>query len=105
MTTLKFKPVRTTPVAKFYYKGNHSHPVRRTVLVTEVTDKFIRGYELRCGSVVRTAASGAPIRTYRKDSIATFGDLRPDSTARRKNRKSVTTLQRSGLLDLVATGV
>jgi hypothetical protein len=65
------------PVARFFYQGHHSHPVRRTVLVTKETDTLITGYELRDGSTVRTvqeAVSSGCVKSYRKDSIARWGD-------------------------------
>jgi hypothetical protein len=36
-----YKPVARLPVAKFYYQGNHTHPVRRTVLIIEDTKESI----------------------------------------------------------------
>ena len=104
MVKLKYQPIRNLPVARFYYQGSKSHPIRRTVLVTEANGKFIKGYELRCGSETRTATN-APIRTFCRTKIANFGDLRTDSSDRKRNRKTATTLSRSGLLDLVAVGV
>ncbi len=103
MVNLPYQPIRNLPVAKFYYQGSKSHPVRRTILVTEANAKLIKGYELRCGSETRSAAS-APIRTFCRSRIAEYGDLREGSGDRKRNRKSATTLSRSGLLDLVATG-
>ena len=104
MVKLKYQPIRNLPVARFYYQGSKSHPIRRTVLVTESNGKFFKGYELRCGSTTRTATT-APIRTYCRTKIAEFGDLRTDNSDRKRNSKTATTLSRSGLLDLVATGV
>ncbi len=100
---LKYEPVRNLPVARFYYKGNHSHPVRRTVLVIESNSRWIRGYELRCGQSTRNA-SKSPVRTFLRSKIATFGELRKDNRNRGKNRRSETTLQRTNLLGLVTTG-
>jgi len=97
---LKYDPVRTLPVARFYY-GNR--PVRRTVLVIESTARYIKGYELRRGNIT-VPASMAPIRTFTRSRIATFGDLRKDNKQRRRNRLGTTTLTRSGLLDLVVSG-
>ena len=63
------------PVAKFYYQGSHSHPVRRTVLLLEETDTFLRGYEFRMGNIVRTPSEAMrEIKTYRKDRIPKWGD-------------------------------
>lgn len=62
-------------VARFYYQGTHSHPIRRTVLVIEETKDHITGYEIREGSVVRSISeTRETIRKYRKDKIAKWGD-------------------------------
>jgi len=97
---LKYEPVRTLPVARFYY-GNR--PVRRTVLVIESTPRYIKGYVLRRGNKT-FPINKAPIRTFTRRKIATFGDLRKDNRQRRRNRLATTTLTRSGLLDLVVSG-
>jgi hypothetical protein len=97
-----YEIVRNLPVAKFYYKGSHSHPVRRTVLLIECKQNYIRGYELREGRVVREYKN-APIKTYRRSRIAKESDL-----GARKHRipgPKVTTLRRKKLLDLFETGV
>lgn len=106
MVDKKFYPhVRNKPVARFYYKGTHSHPVRRTVLVTEVTSKLIRGYELRTGSTIR-AYTRAPIRSFRRDKIATGLELRGEVRKKMsKKQRNTSTLERSELFDLVKTGV
>ena len=57
-----YKLVNTHPVARFYYKGGHSHPIQRTVLITESTDTHITGYEVRAGKIVRQP-NGAPTTT------------------------------------------
>lgn len=103
MFTMKYEPVRNLPVARFYYQGSHSHPVRRTIMVIESNSKVIKGYELRCGNKVNTLAN-SPIRTFRRDAIASFGELRKDNRERTQNRRAETTLQRTGLLNLVAEG-
>lgn len=62
-------------VARFYYRGSHSHPIRRTVLVIEETDTHITGYEIREGAIVRNINEArACIRKYKKDRIAKWGD-------------------------------
>lgn len=106
MATKEFYPhVRNKPVARFYYKGTHSHPVRRTILVTEVTPKLIRGYELRNGSTIRTFTS-APIRSFRRDRIATGEQLRGEVRRKMsKKQRTISTLERAELFDLVKTGV
>ena len=65
--------VRNLPVAKFYYRGSHTHPIRRTVLVIESNTNFIKGYEVRCGNEV-SEPSDDHIRSYRRSKIARIGD-------------------------------
>jgi hypothetical protein len=90
------------PAARFYYKGTHSHPVRRTVLIIESHPTYLRGYELREGSVVREM-SKSPVKSYSRSKIARESDL-----GARKHRKpgpDITTLKRMTLLDLLKTGI
>ncbi len=97
--------VRNLPVARFYYQGSHSHPVRRTILVIESTSRKITGFELREGSEVRDYRS-APIKSYRRVKIAKIKQcgrrLRKRVDLRQHNK---TTLQRVSLVDLVKKGV
>jgi hypothetical protein len=90
--------VRNLPVAKFYYKGTHSHPVRRTVLIFELDRNYITGYELREGNTVNDVDT-APIKTYLRSKIATRKQCRTDSTARKvaTRRLNETTLTRTSL--------
>ena len=67
--------VTQKPVARFFYKGTHSHPVRRTVLVIEDREDSIIGYEFREGSTVRDLSEARKhIKQYSKDKIAKWGD-------------------------------
>ena len=99
---MKYDIVRNTPVARFWYKGTHTHPVRRTVLVIESTKEYLRGYELREGRIVRTAGK-APIKTYRRERIARGASLRVDSPIR-KLYPQKSTLVRKTLLDVIESG-
>jgi len=102
----EYQVVRCQPVAKFYYAGSHSHPVRRTVLVTKNTRNHLTGYELREGVDVRHVTSKSPVKTYCKNKIACFGQCR--SRLRKRVPVSLherTTLERQHLLDLVRRGV
>lgn len=97
-----YEVVNEKPVATFYYKGTHSHPVRRTILIIESNKKYIRGYELREGSIQRKLKS-APVKTYTMSKIAKWSQL-----GRRKHRKpgpNITSLKRMELLDLLKIGV
>ena len=99
---MKYDLVENVPVARFWYKGNHTHPVRRTVLVTESTKTYIKGYELRDGNVVRTA-SKAPIKTYNRSRIAKGMNLRTEQ--RKASGLTKSTLVRKPLIDLIEVGV
>lgn len=99
------KLVKSRPVARFYYKGNHTHPVRRTVVIVESSTDIFTGYELREGSEIRQLKD-APIKSYRRDRIAKVKQL----DRRRKLRKTSqnlekTTLTRQSLQDLFFLGV
>ena len=101
----RFELVRNLPVARFYYKGqSHTHPVRRTVLIFETDRNYIKGYELREGNTTRTVEE-APIKTFRKDKIATRVQCRVDSTMRQvgKRRLTETTLTRTNLESVTET--
>lgn len=91
--------VKNKPVAKFWYKGNHSHPVKRTLLITNVNNSTITGYELREGFDIRKL-NNSPIKSFRKDKIASFNELRKES---RKNRKD-STLIRYELSEIMENG-
>lgn len=71
----KYKLVNTYPVARFYYKGGHSHPIQRTVLLTESTDTHITGYEVRAGKVVRPP-NAAPVKSFLRRKIARVKNMR-----------------------------
>ncbi len=97
ISVIKYKPVAT-----FYYRGNHSHPVRRTILVIKSTPTYLCGYELREGSTTRKLRK-APVKSFTKKKIATLSDL-----GARKHRKpgpNVTSLKRKNLLELITEGI
>ncbi len=98
---IEYEVVKKLPVAMFYYKGTHSHPVRRTVLLIETSSKYLRGYELREGSVVRSYR-GSPIKTYRRSRIAKECQLGPNK--HREPGPDVTTLRRISLIDFLKKG-
>lgn len=100
---MKYNPVTNYPVARFWYKGSHTHPVRRTVLVIESTKEYITGYELREGNTVRVGAK-APVKTYCRTKIAKGESLRIDSPMRKLNPKK-STLVRKTIWDLIESGV
>lgn len=103
----EYELVRNQPVAKFYYQGSHSHPVRRTVLLikNKTNSNILVGYELREGMTTRTLKN-APIKSFRRSEIASFGDyvrLRASKT-NKKRKKGDTTLSRTNLMGLIRTG-
>ena len=100
---MKYNIVPNLPVARFWYKGNHSHPVRRTILVTNQDEESITGYELREGDKVRPAKY-APIKTFKRSKIARTNNLRSDNPLRKKN-EAKSTLIRRPLLDLIESGI
>lgn len=99
---MKYPIVRNYPVARFYYKGHHSHPVRRTVLLIECKNNYLRGYELREGSISRPFKK-APIKSYSRRHIAKYVncDKRLKNLPKELNK---TTLTRMSLQDLILRG-
>jgi len=102
----KYTIVTNGPVAKFYYQGSHSHPIRRTILVIEETSKMLVGYEIREGNEVRKVRS-APVKSYLKSRIPNFGDYCRLKMSRQNYNKLDTdsTLERYDFDDLVLAGV
>ena len=100
--------VRNQPVARFFYRGKHTHPVRRTVLIVENNGKIFTGYELREGTTVRSTVEKAPVKSFRKDRIAAIGEIDKRRKLRQstpKKRQDQTTLIRSALTSLVTDGI
>jgi hypothetical protein len=99
--------VAKKPVARFYYQGKHSHPVRRTILMIEETADHICGYEVREGDTVRTGPEAMNhIKTYRKDRIAKWGDysrLRMSNKTFLKDPKK-STLERESITSMFEEG-
>lgn len=78
-----------TRYAKFWYKGSHSHPVRRTVLIKSMDNRVIEGYELREGNKVRQP-SKASLKKYCRSKIACNKNLRIDNPLRKSNPNKTT---------------
>jgi len=97
--------VKNRPVARFFYKGDHTHPVRRTIVVIKTTDKVMTGYELREGSIVRSFKN-APIKSYSRNKIAKIGQIDKRRNLRRQPESGLrkTTLIRSDLKELIRCG-
>lgn len=101
----EYKLIRNLPVARFFYQGAHTHPVRRTIVLIETTTTYIRGYELREGNKTRDFKS-APIKTYRKSKIATVKQLDKRTSLRSTKRNSSrSTLVRASIVDLLKSGI
>ena len=100
--------VRNQPIARFWYQGKHTHPVRRVVAVTDVTPNLITGYELREGNSVRNTVLTAPVKSYRRDRIAMVSQIDARRKLRRttpRTRQNSTTLTRNNLTTLVVEGI
>ena len=97
MHNVNYAPIKKEPIAKFYYKGHHSHPVRRTVIVIHSTVSSLTGYELREGSEVRSLRE-APVKTYKKAKIA------KERQVRHKKKTDSSTLVRTQMFDLIKAG-
>lgn len=102
-----YQPIVRKPVAKFYYKGSHTHPVRRTVVIIEDRPDVIVGYEFRVGSTVRSRQEAMKtVRSYKKSRIAKWGDysrLRMSSKTFLKDPEE-STLERCSLLKMLREG-
>lgn len=99
--------IKKHPVARFFYKGDHSHPVKRTVVLIDVNDDLITGYELREGNEVREFKK-APIKSYRKDRIAKVYQIDKRRVLRKtadEHRIARSTMVRQSLRELVRFGV
>jgi hypothetical protein len=97
----RIRLVENHPVARFYYRGAHSHPVRRTVLVTRSTETDIVGYELREGNAVRTLKT-APLKSYCRARIASQASL--GANKHREPGPHRTSLIRCPLINLIREG-
>lgn len=100
---MNYKLTKNLPVAKFWYKGTHSHPVKRTVLVIESDRYILTGYEIREGAEVRKLPK-APIKSYRRDRIARGRNLRAECPLRRES-PTKSTLVRKQIIDIIENGV
>lgn len=104
MSNKIYPPISKLPVAKFYYRGNHSHPVRRTVLIIEENKESFVGYEIREGKTLRPINQVFKfIKTYKKNKIAKWGDYSKtrDAAKTLKKKMNQSTLERlpiSGIL-------
>jgi hypothetical protein len=85
--------ITNMPVAKFWYKGSHTHPVRRTVVLVEATKDYLKGFELREGKTVR-ALSRSPIKTYVRGKIAKAKSLRTNNPLRILDPERTTLVRR-----------
>ena len=60
--------LRNRPVANFKYKGSHSKPIRRQVVLTDVRRDVITGYEIREGNTTYDLST-APVKSFCRDKI------------------------------------
>lgn len=96
------KILKRRPVAKFYYKGHHSHPVRRTVLLVRNTSTYLFGFEIRAGNETFSLKT-ASIKRYNKSKIAKVGDYCRIKEKKKYQDTSATqtTLERLELLEVI----
>jgi len=87
-----YRLIRNLPVWKFFYKGNHSKPVRTTLAVISVKNDIVTGYVLRRGNEVCIRLQDAKIASFKKSEIAPV-----------KGGKK-TTLKKQTLTDLIVSG-
>lgn len=98
-----YDPVKKLPICKFYYKGKHSHYVRRTILrIPNENPNVIVGYELREGSETRKL-SKAPIKSYRKDKIAQWDQI--GAANHKKPGPKESTLEKLSLVEYLKSEV
>mgnify|MGYP000871577344 CR=1 FL=1 len=104
--TKDYDIIKSSPVARFYYQGkSHTHPVRRTILIIEDLPTLLIGYEMREGSKLRSIKD-APVKSYRKDRIAKYGDysrLRKTKVGAKKD-PSESTLNRTEIIEFIRNG-
>lgn len=93
MKSTKPEILTNMPVAKFWYKGSHTHPVRRTVVLIEANKDFLKGFELREGKTVRSL-SRSPIKTYDRTRIAKAKSLRTNNPLRKLDPERSTLIRR-----------
>ncbi len=99
--------VAKLPVARFYYQGTHTHPVRRTVLIIEDRKDTFVGYEFREGTIVRDVTEALKhVKSYRKDRIAKWGDYARLRMSYKTFMKSpdASTLERYPILSMFQEG-
>lgn len=100
-----YKIIKNNPVAKFFYKGNHTHPVRRTVVIVEQNERNLTGFELREGTKTRLLKN-APIKSYKKSNIAKVKELdKRRSLVKKVKNLNKTTFSRYPIIELIKNGI
>ena len=74
MSSSDYPILRNRPVANFRYKGSHSKPIRRSVVLTDIRRDVVTGYEIREGNTT-CDLSTAPIKSFCRDKIVDFERL------------------------------
>ena len=69
--------VKNMTVAKFFYKGHHTHPVLKVGLVIKdrTNERMITMYVLRDGKQTYSLAN-APVRSFTREKIAKYNSVR-----------------------------
>lgn len=99
--TKKYNIIGRLSLAKFWYQGqSHTHPVRREVILTGNSRTHLVGYEVRVGRDT-TPVDVAPIKSYRKDKIARYGQFCRIRESKKNQDKDMTasTLVRRPLIE------
>lgn len=106
MNKIKYEFYKKRPVARFFYQGSHTHPVRRTIIIINQTPNIIVGYEVREGAITRNVKN-APVKSYKKSLIAKVKQIDTRCSLRKKaegEQLNKTTLIRENLADFIKNG-
>jgi hypothetical protein len=65
-----FNFIKNKPIASFYYAGTHKRSIKRLVLIKEITDEKILGYELsnNCSKLIENLEK-APVKCFLKNKM------------------------------------
>jgi hypothetical protein len=106
MNKIKYEFSKKRPVARFFYQGSHTHPVRRTIIIINQTPSIIVGYEVREGAITRNVKN-APVKSYSKKLIAKVKQIDTRCSLRKRaegQELNKSTLVRENLSDFIKTG-
>ena len=101
-----YELVKTQPIAKFWYKGSHTHPMLKVGLVIKerTNATMITMYVLKDGKQT-FKPEDAPVRAFRRDKIAKYYSLRAPVRQRlgvNEQQLHMSTLERHEISDLMS---